>query len=224
MKDIIQKYQKYLFKGEWHIHTHYTDGKNTIFDYCRIAKKFGIPLLAFTEHVRSTLTYDFEEYLNDIGNAREQFPELEILSGCEAKVLPNGKLDCKDDILQKCDYRIFGFHKFPSNLSLYLKCVVQIIENVPINTWAHPGLFLRKNKLILEHEDLVKIFNVMKDKNVFLEINYKYKLPCIKWISLYKRVVGNDRFVFGGDIHSIKNLVASYNHKKRAQYLQKQES
>jgi DNA polymerase (family 10)/putative hydrolase len=81
-----KKYVDYLLEGEWHIHTNYTDGKNTVFEYCEKAVEIGIPLLAFTEHVRKELTYDFNQFLNEIEEAREEF-DLIILSGCEAKVL-----------------------------------------------------------------------------------------------------------------------------------------
>ena len=43
-----KKYIDYLLVGEWHIHTSYTDGKNSVFEYCEKAIEVDIPLLALT--------------------------------------------------------------------------------------------------------------------------------------------------------------------------------
>lgn len=61
-----QRYPEFLIKGEWHVHTCYTDGQNTIDECCQKAVEIGIPLIAFTEHVRKNLNYDFHNFLNDI--------------------------------------------------------------------------------------------------------------------------------------------------------------
>ena len=66
---VYEKYTNYLLKGEWHIHTSWTDGNNTIFDYCEKAIQEGIPLVAFTEHVSKSPDYDFRLFLNEIEKA-----------------------------------------------------------------------------------------------------------------------------------------------------------
>ena len=68
------------------MHTNYTDGKNTVFEYCKQAEKNGLELIAFTEHVRKKLDYNFDEFLADVYAAKDKF-DLEILAGCEVKVL-----------------------------------------------------------------------------------------------------------------------------------------
>ena len=209
MKIDIKKYQNYYFTGEWHIHTNYTDGENSIFEYCEIAIKKNIPLLAFTEHVRYNLSYDFEAFLRDIEKAKQLYPDLIILSGCEAKVLPGGKLDCKREVLAKCDYKLFSFHSFPKDLKLYFNSLKKVLLNYPINTWAHPSNFLNKTGMSLKKKELIEVFKLMKDFNILLEINYKYNLPQEEWIYLFNKLVGYDKVVYGGDIHSSEDLLKS---------------
>lgn len=55
------------------MHTSFTDSKNTVFEICREVAMLNIPLIAFTEHVRRELTYDFNRYLEEIGKARNSF-------------------------------------------------------------------------------------------------------------------------------------------------------
>ena len=56
-----EKYKEFLSLGDWHVHTSYTDGKNTVYELCRRARENRLRLIAFTEHVRRTLTYRFED-------------------------------------------------------------------------------------------------------------------------------------------------------------------
>ena len=87
------KYANYLYTGQWHIHTNYTDGDNSVDNYCRQAIASKIPLVVFSEHVRRNLNYDFHSWLSEIKQARRKYTGLIILSGCEVKVLETGELD-----------------------------------------------------------------------------------------------------------------------------------
>ncbi len=99
----------------WHCHTRYTDGRNTVAEMCGQASRNGLELIAFTEHVRKSLFYDFDRLVNDVKRARKRYPSLKILVGCEAKVLNRkGELDVSGEILKKCDIVLGTFHSFPS--------------------------------------------------------------------------------------------------------------
>lgn len=66
------KWKRYFFNGIWHLHTNYTDGENSVFEYCDVAKEMGIKLVCFTEHVSLDLSYNFNNYLLDIKKARKR--------------------------------------------------------------------------------------------------------------------------------------------------------
>jgi putative hydrolase len=198
-----KRYINYLSSAQWHIHTRYSDGRNDIPDYCLRALEIGIPLLAFTEHVRKDLSYDFSSFLEDIEAARGEF-DLMILSGCEAKVLPSGELDVDEQILRAVDYPVFSFHSFPDDLELYVKCLKSALMNPYVNAWAHPGT-LSSRKIDLPEGELVEIFRLMREKEVLLEINRKYDLPKERWVEMAKRC--GVRTVKGSDVHCIDDLI-----------------
>ena len=200
---IWKKYSQYLLSGEWHIHTSYTDGANSVDDYCKRAVELGIPLVAFTEHVRRRLSYDFNAYLEDIDRAREQY-DLIVLSGCEAKVLPDGTLDVDDSILKQVDYPIFAFHSFPKDIEVYLDALYNVLKNPYVNTWAHPGVFLKRAGLNLPENKLSRVFKVLSDNEVLTELNAKYNAPSDAWISLARQHRVN--FVRGSDCHRIEEF------------------
>ncbi len=215
MKDLIKSYKQFFFTGEWHIHTNYSDGKNSVLDYCQAATNLGLPLLAFTEHVRKNLAYDFDSLLNDIEKAKKKFPELILLTGCEAKVLPDGTLDCNEDILKTCNYVLFAYHSFPPDSELYFSSLETILNNNYIDCWAHPGLFFKKNpELTFSESQLLKIFDILKKKDILFEINFKYNLPQDNWINLYLQNNFNRNLIFGGDIHSVLQLEKTIELKK----------
>ena len=200
------KYEPYLLSGEWHIHTSHTDGANTVADYCRKASEEGVSLLAFTEHVRKTLDYNFRDLLEEIERAKVEF-NLIILSGCEVKVLPGGELDVAPDILETVDYPVLAFHSFPKDIREYTKSLKFALINPYVNTWAHPGLFLTRNNLEISDEELTGIFRLMKQNDVLLEVNSKYGMPPAKWLEMAKRL--DIRMVRGGDIHRVDTMSRS---------------
>jgi len=201
---VWKKYEEYLMRGEWHVHTNYTDGRNSVDELCKKAQSIEIPLVAFTEHVRKDLTYDFSSFLNDVDRAKEQY-DLIILSGCEAKVLPDGDLDVDPDILKEVEYPIFAYHSFPKNIDVYVDSLKYILKNKYVCTWAHPGAFLKKYGLELPVKELETIFTLMNKYDILLEINKKYGVPERKWEGMAREC--NVQFVKGSDIHNIDNFM-----------------
>jgi putative hydrolase len=204
-----QKYPQHLASGQWHAHTHHTDGKNSVDEMCRKAIELGVPLLAFTEHVRRKLDYDFDQLLGEIEAARRAYAgQLTILTGCEAKVLPGGGLDVDPALLARVDYPIFSFHAFPKDVDLYVSSVSAAITNPHVNAWGHPGLFFLKHpELALDVDRLEPVFALMKQHSVILEINHRYRLPPEPWLQAYRK--HGLPLANGGDLHSVGDFERS---------------
>ena len=196
-----KRYENFLLTGEWHVHTSFTDGKNTIDDYCAYADNKKIPLIVFTEHVRKELSYDFNLFLEQIDLAREQY-ELIILSGCEVKILPYGNFDVSDSIIQEVDYPLMVFHSFPCEYSLYIESLSSALKNPQVNAWGHPGVLART--LGWQLSSISDILKIAKENDVLLEINNKYNTPPIEW----KEEIDKNkiRLVRGNDIHDINQM------------------
>jgi putative hydrolase len=201
-----EKYREHLSTGQWHAHTHYTDARNSVDEMCQKAIELGVTLLAFTEHVRRKLDYDFEALLAEIETARQAYAgKLIILTGCEAKVLPGGELDAQDALLARVEYPIFSFHAFPVDIGLYFESVKIAIQNPHVNAWGHPGLFFKKHpQLSLNQDQLEEIFALMKAHSVLLEINGRYRLPPEDWLQVYSK--HGLPLANGGDLHSVDDF------------------
>ena len=64
-------------------------------------------------------------------------------------------------------------------------------------------------------EDLYDIYNLMNKNNVLIEINFKYGLPNLEWIYIYKQKIKSNYFVFGADVHSLNDLYNSWQIKQK---------
>lgn len=100
-----------MIKLNWnyHSHTNYTDGSNTVDEIAKYCDEHDIEELAISEHVRRHLIYDFGKLLSDIQRANERF-KVRILTGIEAKILTDGTLDCPENIRKKVDIVIGSVH------------------------------------------------------------------------------------------------------------------
>jgi len=201
----LSRYRELFATGDWHVHTSYTDGKSTVAEMCSRAEELGIPLLAFTEHVRRKLDYDFNALLEEIDAARSRH-DMVILSGCEAKVLPDGSLDAPDEVLETVDYPIFAFHSFPDDVDLYLGCAEKVIASRKMAAWAHPGLFLRKKGIELPDDGLEAVLGQVKRAGLLMEANSRYALPPASWARRCREL--GIPLVRGSDSHSAADLRA----------------
>lgn len=199
-----KKYEKYLMRGQWHVHTNYVDGENTVDEYCKRAVKLRIPLIAFTEHVRKKLTYRYHDLVGEILTARENYPELIILTGCEAKVLEDGSLDVSEDVLRQSEIVLMAFHSFPADKDKYVEALKTALSNPKVDIWAHPGLFLRNKNFSLRDEEIEEVFEIANQRNVLIELNEKYRLPSRDWMRIGKKK--GIKIVRGSDVHKVGDL------------------
>ncbi|MBI3300478.1 MAG: PHP domain-containing protein [Deltaproteobacteria bacterium] len=199
-----QAYSKDLLCGDWQVHTTWSDGKNSILEYCAEARRQGLRLIAFTEHVRRELRYDFWAYVREVEEARRRFPDLQILAGCEAKVLsPQGELDAPADVLERSNIVLGAFHSF-AHPERYLEALEAMLCNPWVDIWAHPTLYARKHGLVLTEHEEERLVRLCRDKQVLIEFNGKYSLP---GPSLREKVKAlGAPYVYGSDAHSVAEL------------------
>lgn len=199
-----EAYTEELLRGDWQVHTTWSDGKHTIAEYCREARRKGLRLIAFTEHVRRELRYDFWAYMREVEAARKQFPDLILLAGCEAKVLNRqGDLDATPEVLAKSDLVLGAFHSF-AEPEHYLEALEAMLSNPWVDSWAHPTLYAHKRGIVLTDAQEERLVRLCMDKCVLVEFNGKYNLPSP---TLREKVhTLGAAYVYGSDAHSAPEL------------------
>lgn len=197
------KYADLIPFGDWHLHTSYTDGENTVEEMCEQAVRNGLRLLVFSEHVRRALRYDYEALLGDIERARARFP-LTLLAGCETKVLDvDGSLDVSESVLAACEIVIASFHSFPhEHKAAYLTALTNALRHPRVDIWGHPTLFLRRRGISLEDHEIREVAAVCREENVLVEQSLLYGLPDARFVELAEGVT----YVESSDAHSTARL------------------
>jgi histidinol phosphatase-like PHP family hydrolase len=173
----------------YHIHTSYTHGQNSVEQIAAYCKKLKIQEIAITEHVRRKPSYQFNKLRNDIINAAEKH-DIQIFTGIEAKILPDGSLDAPIDILSKADVVIGSVHSWPENKSLM--DVYTLLVKSPATIIGHPKIV---------NEGLIRL--LIKYKKV-MEVSYKYPLND-KQLCLIQKFP-KLKLSFGTDAHQLADI------------------
>ena len=220
---------------DMHIHSSFSDGKNSILEMASVAHKLGIKKICFTDHVRKDSTW-FNNYILEIERVRKLVP-IEICIGVEAKIIDfNGNLDVPDNLPKEVS-RVAAIHritdgkggyisKSDSNLvqSEYaLECWFNALEglgkNKEVSRIAHPFSMIPFLKPKMDDGFWKRLETIFDRSNYSIELNFKYDNSFVP-DSFWKRY--KDRLIIGSDSHSIEDLQRYPDKVKEYRWLLKQ--
>jgi DNA polymerase (family 10) len=104
-------------RGDLHMHTEWSDGRDTIEAMVQAAMALGYEYMAITDHSPSSaatrnLTADaVSRQADEIARLRERYPLISILHGCEVDILQDGHLDFPTRILERFDIVLASLHE-----------------------------------------------------------------------------------------------------------------
>jgi len=96
-------------RGDLHMHSTYSDGRDTVDAMIEGCRALGYEYMAITDHSFSsaasrTLDLDgVERQRDEVARLRETFPDIAILHGVEVDIMPDGRLDFDDGVLERFD-------------------------------------------------------------------------------------------------------------------------
>jgi len=167
--------------GDLHVHTSWSDGLASIEQVVKRAKDKGYQYLAITDHSQSLkiakgLSLDkLKEQHREIRRLNEKYAkkneEFRILAGIEVDILPNGELDCPDEILEDMDIVVASIHRaFRQDRETMTKRIIKAIENKNVDIIGHlTGRLLgRRNEYAL---DIERVLDAAAGCGTILEIN-----------------------------------------------------
>lgn len=103
--------------ADFHTHTKYSDGKNTILENALQAKKLGLQSVAITEHGFTHIAFGLrrrekEKFIREVHDAEKE-AGIRVLVGIEGNILGlNGTCDLKEEDFADFDVYLTGFHVF----------------------------------------------------------------------------------------------------------------
>jgi len=146
--------EQHDIRGDVHMHTDATDGKNTIREMAEAAAARGYEYIAITDHSKNlamTFGLDDERALEHMQRIREANDAMEgrirILTGIEVDILSDGQLDLSDEVLAQMDVVIASVHSlFSQPEEQMTDRVLRALENPNTRILGHPTgrLLLRR--------------------------------------------------------------------------------
>jgi DNA polymerase (family 10) len=164
-------------RGDLHVHSNWTDGRSSIEEMAKAAKKRGYQYLAITDHSQSTRIAggldpaDYKKQWKEIEKVGKTVTGIHLLKGTEVDILLDGSLDLPDELLDELDIVIAAVHmKMGMPETEMTQRVVAAISHPAVDVLAHPT-----GRLINEREpvkiDLEAVFQAAKKHDVALELN-----------------------------------------------------
>jgi DNA polymerase (family 10) len=104
-------------RGDLHMHSVWSDGRDTIEAMVLTCRTLGYEYIAITDHsqssaaVRNLTVEGVARQADEIAALRHRYPEIVILHGCESEILPDGRLDFPDDVLEQFDIVLASLHE-----------------------------------------------------------------------------------------------------------------
>lgn len=164
-------------KGDLHLHTSWSDGIHSIEEMADAARRKGYEYIAITDHspslgIANGLSIErLQEQHALIKQMNSQSADLKILTGVEADILQDGRLDYPDEILEQCDVVIASIHTgFRQEMEKLTLRAEAALKNPYVHILAHPtGRILGRRKPY--DIDLDRLFQLAKAEGKALEIN-----------------------------------------------------
>jgi DNA polymerase (family 10) len=132
-------------RGDLHMHTIASDGRNTIEEMARAAQARGYEYLAITDH---SATHGFgdhvspdelERQMERVAEVNARLDGIEVLAGTETNILPDGSPDYDDELLARLDWVVGSVHtSFGMPAAEMTKRMVAAIEHPWVDAIGHP--------------------------------------------------------------------------------------
>lgn len=103
-------------RGDLHMHTDWSDGRDSVDSMVRAARLLGYEYVAVTDHsVSATIAGGLdagrlEHQREAVDRVRERYPDITVLHGSEVDIRPDGRLDFPDKVLERLDVVLASLH------------------------------------------------------------------------------------------------------------------
>jgi len=133
-------------RGDLHMHTSWSDGRDSVETMVLAAKQLGYEYVAITDHSqrawssRKLALAEVPKQRDEISALRRKIPGIEILHGIEVDIMGDGALDFDDDVLAGFDIVLASLHdpceqNGPQLTERYLTA----IRHPLVNVITHPA-------------------------------------------------------------------------------------
>ena len=199
-------------RGDVHMHTVETDGRNTIEEMAEAAREHGYKYMAITDHSKNLAFANglddkrAVEHIQRIHAANEKTEGIRIFAGVEVDILADGTLDLSDSVLEQMDLVIASVHShFNQSAAEMTERLLKAVSNPNTSFLGHPTgrLLLRRDAYQFDVDAVLK---AAAQRKVAMELNaYPDRLDlCDRHLRLAKQ--HGVKIVINTDSHHTSHL------------------
>jgi len=164
-------------RGDLHVHSNWSDGKASIEEMVRAARKRGYEYLAFCDHspaqpIANGLSVErLRKRQEEILGARKKHPDIAVLAGTEVDIRGDGALDYPDEVLAELDFVVASIHTgWKGSAEANTNRLLKAISNPYVSAIGHPTGRLIGQRDPIE-VDMEKVLEAAAKAGVAMEID-----------------------------------------------------
>jgi DNA polymerase (family 10) len=199
-------------KGDFHVHSDWSDGHNTIEEMALAAQSLGYRYLAITDHTaglgiaRGLTGEKLEDQIRAIRKLNRKLDKIQILTGIEIDIRSDGRLDLPDAILSELDVVLASVHSsLNQSAEKMTNRIIRALENPHVDILAHPT-----GRLIGDREpsavNMDAVFNAAKKFKKTIEINAMPNRLDLRDVHIRRAKEIGIPLAIGSDAHHVDQL------------------
>ena len=152
-------------RGDVHMHTTETDGRNSIEEMAIAARERGYEYMAITDHSKNLAFANglddkrAEAHLQRIWAVGKRMEGIKVLAGIEVDILADGELDLSDSVLEQMDIVIASVHShFQQEPAKMTDRLLKVLANKNVSAIGHPTgrMLLRRDAYSYDMDAVLK--------------------------------------------------------------------
>ena len=199
-------------KGDLHVHTDWSDGRDSIEAMAQAAKALGYKYLGIAEHSAGRgITHGLDaerlrQQIAEIKQLNQKLDGVHIFSGIEVDIRADGSLDMPEELLAELDIVTAAVHSAMNQSQEQMtRRIIKAMENPNIDVLAHPSCRLLPGREPVA-VDMEAIFQAALRTNTALEINAMPSRLDLKDIHTYRARELGVKLLISTDAHSTEHL------------------
>ncbi len=201
-------------RGDLHMHSSWSDGKNTLAEMIAACAARGYRYMAITDHSKAlAMTGGMDEaklarQWDELDELAAERSDVTVLRGMEVDIRKDGTLDLSDEWLARLDIVLISVHShFDLPQAEQTARVVKAVSHPEVNVLAHPTARMlgERDPIAL---DLAEVFDACLAHGVAVEHNAsvpRLDLADVHLVAARKRGL---TVTMGTDAHAVKQLDA----------------
>jgi len=198
--------------GTFHCHTNWSDGVATLDEMVAAAKKLGFKYFGIGDHSQSLVVANglsierVREQQEKIDALNQRIKGIRVFKGSEVDILPDGRLDYPDEVLDTFDYVVASVHNvFNLSQEEMTKRIIRALSHPKVTMLGHATgrLLLRRDGYKV---DLEAVLQTAAKHNKLIEINASPHRLDIDWIHCKRAKALGVQLVINPDAHSTTEI------------------